>query len=62
MLHDVNPYVSYFKHAVDLVKEQGGIDIRVVIRADGGPDPRRYNPPTAPEIEYCFPVQDTPML
>ena len=42
-LHEVNPYASYFKHAVDLMKEQGGIDIKKVIRADGGPDPRRSN-------------------
>ena len=55
MLHEVNPYVSYFKHAVDLMKEQGGIDIRIVIRADGGPDPRRYNLPTAPEIAVLLP-------
>ena len=44
------------------MKEQGGIDIRMVIRADGGPDPRRYNLPTAPEMQYCFSVGDTPML
>ena len=55
MLHEVSPYVSYFKHAVDLMKEQGGIDIRMVIRADGGPDPRRYNLPTAPEIAVLLP-------
>ena len=55
MLHEVSPYVSYFKHAVDLMREQGGIDIRMVIRADGGPDPRRYNLPTAPEISVLLP-------
>ena len=55
MLHEVNPYVSYYKHAVDLMKEQGGIDIRMVIRADGGPDPRRYKLPTAPEIAVLLP-------
>ena len=32
------------------MREQGGIDIRMVIRTDGGPDPNRYNVPTAPEI------------
>ena len=47
--------VSYFIHAVDLMKEQGGIDIRMVIRADGAPDPRRYNLPTAPEIAVLLP-------
>ena len=33
MPHDVSPYVSYFKHAINLMKESGGIDIRIVIRA-----------------------------
>ena len=55
ILHEVNPYVSYFKHAIDLMKEQGGIDIRMVIQADGGLDLRRYNLPTAPEIVVLLP-------
>ena len=33
----------------------------MVIRADGGPDPRRYNLHTAPEIQVLL-GQDTPML
>ena len=49
MLHEVNPYVSHFKHAVDGMRAQG-VDIRMIIRADGCPDPRRYNAPSAPEI------------
>ena len=48
MLHEVSPYASYFKHAVDLMREQGGIDVRMIIRADGRQDHRRYNLPTAP--------------
>ena len=36
------------------MKEQGGIDTRMVIRADGGPDPRRYNLHTAPEISVLL--------
>ena len=55
MLHEVNPYVSYFKHAVDLMKEQGGIDIRMFIRADGGPDAHRCNLLTSPEIAVLLP-------
>ena len=55
MLHEVSPYVSYFKHAVDLMRVQGGIDIRMVFRADGGPDPSRYNLRTAPEIAVRLP-------
>ena len=37
------------------MREQGGFDIRMVIRADGGPDPRRYNLPTATEIAVLLP-------
>ena len=48
MLHEVSSYISYLKHAVDLMREQGRIDIRMVILADGGPDPRRNNVLTAP--------------
>ena len=62
MLHVINPYVSYFKHAVDLMTEQGGVDIRMVMRADGGPDPSRCNLPTAPEIAVLLPSSGTPML
>ena len=55
MLHEVNPYVSYFQLAVALMNEQGRINVRMVIRADGDPDPRRYNLPTAPEIAVLRP-------
>ena len=50
MLHEVNPYVKYFKHAMNLMRTSGGLDVRMRIRADGCPDPRRYAAPTAPEI------------
>ena len=55
MLHEINPYVSHFIHAVDLMRAQGGVDIRMIIRADGCPDPRRYNAPSAPEIAVLLP-------
>ena len=55
MLHEVNPYVSHFKLAVDLMRAQGGVDIRMIIRAYGCPDPRRYNAPSAPEIAVLLP-------
>ena len=50
ILHEVNPYVSHFKHAVDRMRAQGGLDIRMIITTDCCPDPRRYNSPSAPEI------------
>ena len=61
MLHEVNPYVSYFNHAVDLMKEQGGIDIRMVIRANGGPDTADATFLLLQKLQYYFQVQDTPM-
>ena len=39
IVHEVSFYVSYFKGAVDLMREQSAIDIRMRIRADGGADP-----------------------
>ena len=47
MLHEVNAYVSFLR--------QGANDVRMIIRADGGPDPRRYNAPTAPKIAIIMP-------
>ena len=55
MLHEVNPYVSHINHAVDRMRAQGGVDIRLIIRADGCPDPRRYNAPSVPEIAVLLP-------
>ena len=55
MLHEVNPYVAFFRQGVDLMREQGGADVRMVIKADGCPDPRRYNAPNAQEIAVILP-------
>ena len=55
MLHEYNPYVSFFRQGVDLMREQGGADVRMVIRAEGALDPRRYNAPTAPEVAVIMP-------
>ena len=44
-MHEVNPYVQYFRHGIELMKAQGGTDVRMIIRADGVPDPRRNNAP-----------------
>ena len=35
--------------------EQGGADVIMVIKADGCPDSRRYNAPTAQEIAVILP-------
>ena len=37
------------------MRAQGGTDVRMIIRADGFPDPRRYNAPTAPEVAVIMP-------
>ena len=55
MMHQHNPYVFYFKHGIEVMKEHGGVDVRMTIRADGVPDPRRYNAPTSPEIAVIMP-------
>ena len=53
MLEDARFYIITIKFY--WLGRKGGIDIRIVIRADGGPDPRRYNLPTAPEIAVLLP-------
>ena len=55
MLHEENPYVTYFRHGIEMMRDQRGSDIRITTRADGAPDPRRYNTPTAPEITVNIP-------
>ncbi|CEP09460.1 hypothetical protein [Parasitella parasitica] len=52
MMHEVNPFVTLFKTMEELSVEQpGGItDIRMIFRAEGTPDARRYNNPSVPEI------------
>ena len=37
------------------MREQGGADVRMVIRPEGAPDPRRYNAPTVPEVAVIMP-------
>lgn len=47
-MHDINPYVSDLKTMAELVSEspEDAPEIRMVFRAEGTPDPRRYNRPT----------------
>ena len=37
------------------MRAQGGTDVRMIIRADGVPDPRLYNASTAPELAVIMP-------
>ena len=37
------------------MREHGGADVRMTIRADAASDPRRYNAPTAPENAVIMP-------
>ena len=50
MMHNHNPFVSFFKHGIEVMAQHGAADIRMTIRAEGLPDPRRYNAPTAPKM------------
>ena len=49
ILHDYNP-ISLFRQGVDLKREQVGADVKILIRAEGAPDTRSYNAPTAPKV------------
>jgi hypothetical protein len=48
LMHEINPFVSDFKTMAGLIAENPGqiSDISMVFRAEGSPDPRRYNAPT----------------
>ena len=50
-MHVVSPFVQAFKQMAQVVRESGiQENARLLIRAEGTPDPRRYNAPTASEI------------
>ena len=55
MMHEVNPYVSFFRQGIEVMREQGHNDVRMIIRSEGTPDSRRYNKPTAPEVAVIMP-------
>ena len=55
MMHNHNPFVSFFKHGIEVIAQHGAADIRMTIRADGLPDPRTYNAPTVPKIAVIMP-------
>ena len=55
MKHTHNSFVSFFKHGIEVMAQHGAADIRMTIRAEGLPDPRRYNTPTAPKIVVIMP-------
>lgn len=51
MMHDFNPFVRSFKTMNEIASEQpGGIrDLKLILKAEGTPDSRRYNGPTGSE-------------
>ena len=55
MLHEVNTHVGNFDHAMQLIRATEGVEVRMSIKADGCPDPRRYSAPTAPKIAVFLP-------
>ncbi|OBZ82176.1 hypothetical protein A0J61_09775 [Choanephora cucurbitarum] len=57
MMHEINPFVEYFKTMADMdvgnrqsSSDTISRDIRMIFRAENTPDSRRYNAPTAAEI------------
>ena len=45
MMH--SPFVSFFKHGIEVMCQHGAADIRMTKRAEGSAEPMRYNAPTA---------------
>ncbi len=59
MMHDHNPYVKEYIKAADMVQENSSQDIRLVLKASGTPDPRRFNLPTGNDIAIVIPQINT---
>ncbi len=55
MMHENNPYVKEYIKAADMAKENPSQDIRLVLKAAGTPDPRRFNLPTGNDIAIVIP-------
>ena len=55
MMHKHNPFVSFFKHGIEVMAQHGSADIRMTIRAERSPDPLIYSAPTDPEIAVIMP-------
>ena len=55
MLHEVNPYVSDFKHAVDVMHSRNAIDVRLTIVESSSGDARTHSATTAAEIAVLLP-------
>ena len=55
MMHEVNPYVSFFRQGIEVMREQGHNDVRMVIRFEGTTDSRLHYKPTAPEVAVIMP-------
>ena len=59
IMHNVNPYVNEYIHAADLIKENPTQDIKLVLKASGTPDPRRFNLPRGSDIAIILPDEDS---
>jgi len=47
LMHNCNPFVQDFKTMASLARERGLTDLRMVFKAEGAIDRRRYNAPTS---------------
>ncbi len=59
MMHEHNPYVKEYIKAADMIQENTSQDIRLVLKASGTPDPRRFNLPTGNDIAIVIPQINT---
>ena len=60
MLHKVNPYVSYLRHAVDSMHSKNVIDIKLTILERNIGDSRTCSAPSVPEIAVLLPGEGYP--
>ena len=55
IMHTENPYVQQYVHAAQIMKNKPTENIKLVLKASGTPDPRRFNVPTGSDIAIIVP-------
>ncbi len=59
IMHNENPYVHEYVQAADVIKENPTESIKLVLKASGTPDPRRFNLPRGSDIAIIIPDENT---
>jgi hypothetical protein len=59
LMHHHNPYMQHYKQASQIIEQEPSQNVRLVLKASGTPDPRRFNLPTGNDIAIVVPQSPT---